>query len=224
MKSLILFTATMFASACAQMPGGDGDPNDGAGEETADGTGESTGSGPQPPRLGLHLTDAPGDFDEVWVNIVSVEIESPELGWLPLTDSPQAYDLLTLQNDVTAAMGNTALEPGAYGQLRLIVDDAFVVADGVSEELKIASGNQTGIKINLDATLEENMVYTLVIDFDADKSVKSTGQGWLMTPVIKVKSFDGQPVPEPEAEEPEAEEPEAEEPEAGDETDDNSVD
>jgi hypothetical protein len=127
------------------------------------------------------LTDAPGDFDEVWVNIASVEIESAEQGWITLTEGPQSFDLLTLQDDVTAALGGGQLPPGTYGQLRLIVDDAHVVVDSVSEELEIASGAQTGIKINLDATIEENMLYTLVLDFDAAKSVKSTAQGWLMT-------------------------------------------
>ena len=141
------------------------------------------------------LTDAPGDFDEVWVDIASVEVQS-DAGWLTLADTPQSFDLLTLQNDVTAALGGADLLPGHYGQLRLVVADAFVVVEGVAEELRIASGPQTGIKINLDTDVEENMQYTVVVDFDAHKSVKKTGQGWLMTPVIKVKDVTGTPVAE----------------------------
>lgn len=141
------------------------------------------------PRVDVLLTDAPGDFDAVWVNISSVEIESADTGWQTLTDTPQQFDLLQLQNDVTAALGGATLEPGTYGQLRLIVDAASVVVGGVESPLEIASGAETGIKIPLDQTLAENMTYTLTLDYDAGKSVKTTGQGYLMTPVIQVKDF-----------------------------------
>ena len=61
-----------------------------------------TDSKPMPPiapRVELLLTDAPGDFESVWVNIASVEIESAETGWQTLVDAPQRFDLLTLQNE-----------------------------------------------------------------------------------------------------------------------------
>lgn len=154
------------------------------------------GSQEQRPNIQLLLTDAPGEFEEVWVNIVSVEIDAGELGWMILTDTPQRFDLLTLQNDVTAALGEASLPLGTYGQLRLIVDEASVVVDGVEEDLVIASGAETGIKINLDAEVQEDMLYTLVIDFDAGQSVRRTGMGWLMTPMITVKDFSGTPMPE----------------------------
>lgn len=35
------------------------------------------------------------------------------------------------------------------------------------------------------------MTYTLTLDFDAARSVKSTGQGYLMTPVISIKQLAG---------------------------------
>lgn len=146
------------------------------------------------PRIDVLLTDAPGDFEAVWVNITSVQIESADTGWVTLTDEPHKLDLLTLQNDVTAALGGTELAPGMYGQLRLIVDSSSVVIDGVESPLKIASGMQSGIKINLDAAIEENMTYSLTLDYDAHKSVKSTPNGYLMTPVIFVKEFVATPV------------------------------
>jgi hypothetical protein len=153
------------------------------------------------PHIEVLLTDAPGDFESVWVNIASVEIESAEAGWVKLTDEPQKFDLLTLQNDVTAALGGKALEPGRYGQLRLLVDSASVVIGGVEAPLKIASGMETGIKIDLDAAFEANMTYALTLDYDAAKSVKSTGQGYLMTPVISIKELVATPV-EPDTENP----------------------
>jgi hypothetical protein len=153
---------------------------------------------PSAPALAVRLTDAPAELDQVWVDIGSVEIESAADGWRTLTDGPQRFDLLTLQNDVTAALGGATLTAGAYGQLRLVVDSAEVVTGGVTEPLRIASGAQTGIKIALDTTFEDDMTYTLVLDFDAARSVKHTGQGWLMTPVIEVASLTATPVVPPD--------------------------
>ena len=149
------------------------------------------------PRVEVLLTDAPGDFEEVWVNITSVAV-STETGWLALTDTPQRFDLLKLQNDVTAALGGAALEPGRYEQLRMMVDEASVVIDGVESPLTIASGAQTGIKIPLAADLEAGMTYQITIDYDAAKSIKTTGAGFLMAPVVHVKEMVATPTP-PEA-------------------------
>lgn len=190
-------------------------PVDNNSDDDADAdAGDDAGAQSRAPRLELRLTDAPGDFEKVWVNIARVDIDAGG-SWLSLTQDPQRFDLLTLQNDVTAAMGASSLAPGTYGQLRLIVDTASVVVDGQEHPLKIASGAQTGIKINLDATLEENMTYALTLDFDAAKSVKSTGQGYLMTPVISVKRLEGtETSPDAEAP-PEAEAPPDETPPEG---------
>ena len=147
-------------------------------------------------RLDVLLTDAPGDFDEVWVEIREVALETAA-GWHAVTDQPQRFDLLTLQSDVTAALGSTTLAPGRYGQLRVIVDSAYVMTGGEREDLTIASGPEAGIKIQLGAELEADMAYELVLDFDAAESIQQTGQGWLMTPVIEVKQLTGTPSGEP---------------------------
>ncbi len=168
----------------------------------ADGAPDDGARIPESPRLEMRLTDAPGDYDNVWVNIASVAIESADAGWMTITDQPQKFDLLTLQNDVTAALGGATLDAGSYGQLRLVVDSASVVVAGVESPLTIASGAQTGIKINLDSAFEDNMTYAVTLDFDADKSVKSVGKGFLMTPVIQVKDVVATPIEPTPGEEP----------------------
>lgn len=187
----------------------------GLGDPSGDGPGsgvENPGDGVDPlgPNFQVLMTDAPGDFDEVWVDIASVEVASDQ-GWLLLTDEPQSFDLLTLQDGVTAALGAADLAPGHYGQLRLIVASAFIVKDGASEDLFIPSGAQTGIKMNLDADIEDGMQYGVVIDFDAHQSIKKAGPKWLMEPVIAVVDVIATPV-EPDPVEPAGDEPTGDEP------------
>jgi hypothetical protein len=141
--------------------------------------------------LRLYLTDAPVEFDEVWVTISSVAIArdaDDDAEWLMLAEEPQRFDLLTLQDDVTAILADAALDPGAYAQMRLIVDEAEVVLGDDVQSLFIPSGEETGIKLNLDFYVEAGKSYGIVLDFDARESIRSTGNGRLMmAPVITVE-------------------------------------
>lgn len=140
--------------------------------------------------LRLFLTDEPAEYDAVWVTVSRTEVqvgEGSEQQWVTLVETPAEYDLLQLRNDVTAVMGDATLAPGHYGQLRMIVSEAAVEKDGVRTELFIPSGAQTGIKINLALTVEPDTQYVLVTDFDAARSIKKTGRGLLMEPVLAVE-------------------------------------
>jgi hypothetical protein len=161
-----------FAAACATTPGSS--------------SGDTSGNAMS--HLEVRMTDAPATFDAVLVTIAKVEVETADESWITLSDQPHQYDLLQLQNDATELLGGADLAAGTYGQLRLIVSSAAVVITGVETPLTIASGAQTGIKINLATTIEAGTTYTLVLDYDAAKSIKLTGHGYLMTPVINVKS------------------------------------
>lgn len=161
--------------------------------------------------LRLYLTDAPVDLDEVWVEVSRVEIStsSGDDSWVSITEEPVTLDLLTLQDAVTAVLGDAELAPGAYQQIRFVVAEAWAVSDGETRPLRIPSGEQTGIKINLDFEVEADTVYAVVLDFDAAESIHETGNGTLMMgPVIKV-AYIG--VVEDETVEPVGEEPAAEE-------------
>lgn len=111
------------------------------------------------------------------------ELSNNVEGWVALSTEPVVVDLLTLRNDVTSVLGDSALVPGCYAQIRLHVDRAWVEQHGVETSLKIPSGE---LKISFDFDIEQGKTYVLVLDYDAEKSVKPTGQGLVMQPVIRV--------------------------------------
>ena len=91
------------------------------------------------------LTDAPSDViasAEVWISRVYLQggdDEETEGGRVDLfndPEKPQHYDLLTLQDGVTADLtGAVEVDVGLYGSLRLVVDRALVtLVEGVSFE------------------------------------------------------------------------------------------
>ena len=137
------------------------------------------------------MHDAPGDYQEVWVDIQRVEVnneEDAEEGWVTISEPEQRYDLLELINGAHEVLGEEELEAGTYRQIRLILgDDNELVMDGDSYELDVPSGQQTGIKLNIDAEIEPGITYTLLLDFDAKRSIVKRGQTqqYSLKPVIK---------------------------------------
>lgn len=160
-----------------------------------------------PSSLKVILTDAPGDYESVFIDIREVKVrrvdttaadtaetdstESDE-EWVTVSQDPVRVDLLTLQNGNTMILGETELEPGFYDQMRLILgDDNEVVVDGQGYYLKTPSAQQSGLKLKLNAEIEEGTNYSLLVDFDASRSIVETGKGknpnfnYLLKPVLR---------------------------------------
>lgn len=151
--------------------------------------------------LQVYLTDAPADYEEVWIDIEEVRvhlsdeegIENDDEGWIIINDSPKRVNLLDLTNGELEVLGEAELEAGMYTQIRLILgEDNEVVVDGMSHDLKTPSAQQSGLKLNLNANIEGGEVYTLLLDFDASRSIVKAGNSgmYLLKPVIRTVQFE----------------------------------
>lgn len=113
-------------------------------------------------------------------------------GWIDLETAAGMYNLLDLQNNVTAVLVNSDTIPaGHITQMRLILgENNYLVVDSVSYDMTTPSAQQSGLKINLNATFEEGSTYEIILDFDAEQSIVVTGNGkYILKPVIKVVSI-----------------------------------
>lgn len=155
------------------------------------GTGSEGGVG----TMTVEMTDAPIDSaDAVNVSIERVEVNNQEdsEGWIALNEVNETYNLLELVNGATTVLGSKGLEAGTYNQIRLILaqDGHSVVIDGEEYAMMVPSGAQTGVKLNINAEIEPDIEYVILLDFDASRSVVKAGQNnpavqYLLKPVIK---------------------------------------
>lgn len=158
---------------------------------------QPTNGGSTQPNTGfeMRMTDAPGDYDQVNVEITGAEVHSDVNGWTKLNVKAGIYNLLDLTNgkDTLIASGQVAV--GTVSQIRLYLGSNNSVAfKGNTYPLKTPSGQQSGLKLQVNATLTAGINYSMLLDFDADKSIVQTGDGkFLLKPVIRVvnKSIDG---------------------------------
>lgn len=168
------------------------------------GGGGDTGSGGTGV-LNMSLTDAPAcGYDAVNVTIQKIRVNQSssasdtDAGWSEIVLNPALrVNLLTLTNGVLSELGQTPLPAGKYTQLRLVLADntganplanSVVPTGGTEVALKTPSGQQSGVKANIDIDIAANQMADFVLDFDACKSVVVAGNSgqYLLKPVISV--------------------------------------
>jgi len=143
--------------------------------------------------MSIYLTDDPSPYDKVNIDIQSVEVnvssDSSGEGWveLPMTKKG-VFNLLHLRNGLDTLIASGILPAGKISQLRLVLGpDNSVVVGGVSFPLETPSAQQSGLKLLLNTELKPGIDYKVWTDFDAAKSIVTTGNGkFLLKPVIRV--------------------------------------
>jgi len=140
--------------------------------------------------LNVRLTDAPATYEAVYIDIQEVQLNlgtEQQEDWLTISSQAMRLDLLKLDNGADTLMATAQLEEGTYNQIRLVLGtNNEVIVDGSSNNLTIPSGQESGYKVNLNATVAEDSTHTQVIDFDAARSIAVTGNGqYILNPVLK---------------------------------------
>ncbi len=149
----------------------------------------------QTARVIVTLTDSPGDYDAVYIDVLGLEVHAnqgeQQNGWISLNTNAAVYDLLLLTNGTEALLADTEFPTGKISQLRLVLGDNNTVLTEGNElplALTIPSGQKSGLKLVINETLEEGITYTIKLDFDAARSVVKAGTSgkFNLKPVIKV--------------------------------------
>tara|TARA_R110000868_G_scaffold145752_3_gene366151 strand:+ start:929 stop:1822 length:894 start_codon:yes stop_codon:yes gene_type:complete len=155
-------------------------------------------------RLSVNLTDAPfphdlvaeanvtifkidarykGDMNiisEVEDNSDSSMITEEKSSFVVLMEDEMEVNLLELTNGVTKNLVDLDVPVGIYDLVRVYVKGVNVVlTDGSTFDLKVPSGEQTGIKIFIKPGLvvEGGLSANLLLDFDVSKSFVAKGGG-----------------------------------------------
>ncbi|MEJ8802603.1 DUF4382 domain-containing protein [Pontibacter sp. H249] len=144
-------------------------------------------------KMQVRMTDAPGDYAEVNIDIKSVQVhkeaEGDDSGWVTLDQiNPGVYNLLDFANGKDTLLASSTLPAGKISQLRLVLGDnnTLKLKNGEVKSLKTPSGQTSGVKLQINADLESDVTYVLLLDFDAAKSVVARGNGqYNLKPVIR---------------------------------------
>ncbi|MCW5515283.1 DUF4382 domain-containing protein [Muriicola sp. Z0-33] len=173
--------------------------------------------GPEMGKLIVQLTDAPFPTDDVAeanVTIFKVEVrykgdksegempeeegaKSEENGFIIVSEEEKEVNLLELTNGVTETLVNTEVPAGSYDLIRVYVKGVNVVLkEGTEYNLKVPSGDATGIKIFIkpELVVDGGLTSDLLLDFDVSRSFVPKGSadaitGFNFKPIIKASNM-----------------------------------
>lgn len=174
-------------------------------------------------KLTVQLTDAPFPFDmvaEANVTVFKLEARNKDSEdgamdentdsdmdddgegspFITLMEEEMNVNLLELTNGVTEQLASIDVPVGTYDLLRIYVKGVNVVlTDGRTFDLKVPSGEQTGIKVFIKPgiTVAGGLSADLLLDFDVSRSFVAKGNiknidginGFNFKPVIKVSNL-----------------------------------
>lgn len=164
-------------------------------------------------KLSVYLTDGPLDFQKVLVDIQRIEVkidtcrrhddddhDGPGCDddhdslsshceiWDTLDIRPGVYNLLTLRNGVDTLLASGFLLNGKIERIKLTLgNNNSVMVDSVVYPLHLFN-NQHFVYVNihrehLDSISSNN--FRLFLDFDLSRSIKFTGNGYWLKPLLK---------------------------------------
>jgi hypothetical protein len=142
----------------------------------------------------LRMVDAPSPyaFREVNVDVRGVEANitsmSGQESWVTITAQTGLYNLLELVNGFDVMIGDATVPAGHLNQVRLILgpNNSITDMDGHTFLLTIPSGQESGLKINVNEQIVPGQDFTFYLDFDAGQSVHTTGTGeYMLHPVLR---------------------------------------
>ncbi|NDP25818.1 MAG: DUF4382 domain-containing protein [Flavobacterium sp.] len=156
--------------------------------------------GSQTSAMTVRLSDAPGDYKEVNLDVRDIMIKNnadlDDQGWISIGNLPtegKIYNLLTLTGGVSALLADKMVPSGYLGQIRLLLGDknTVVLKDGTSYPLNTPSAQQSGLKLKVNQTLMAGATYDFLLDLDVAHSIvvqAGTSGNYNLHPVVKVST------------------------------------
>lgn len=116
--------------------------------------------------------------------------------FMVLSEETQTINLLDLSNGITQVLTENEIPAGDYNEIRLhVVNAGIKLKDGREFDMKVPSGNASGLKIKIKPTLQiaEGMYGQVLIDFDVSRSFNAIGddhskngiKGFHFKPVVR---------------------------------------
>ncbi len=138
-------------------------------------------------RVNIRLTDAPGAFDALWLNVKEIKVLTSN-GESTFAVNAPAVNILNFRLGKDTLIAASDVPSGRIQEIRLVLNETGnrVVVGGVNYALTTPSGQTSGIKLKVQDDLKAGIAYTMLLDFDVAKSIVQTGNGkYILKPVIR---------------------------------------
>lgn len=157
----------------------------------------------QPQQFKVRMTDAPGDYEALYIEIDKVEAYMEGSGYVTLNSQSQVVSVMDLNNgkEITLASKND-VAVGTYSKIRLTFGDenriklnsssnlGLTLGQGMTAtgmyNLNIESmlGQERTVEIEIDRQVSAEAGVSVLLDFNVAASVIEDANEWMLDPVI----------------------------------------
>lgn len=138
--------------------------------------------------------DESGNMDDNFVGEMNDGDENP---YVVVMDDPKEFNLVNLQNGVTAELTLAEVPVGTYDLVRMYIQGSTLeLKEGGTHDLTIPSGGSSGLKIFIQPGLsvEGGVTEELLLDINLNKSLVMKGnpdniQGFNFKPVVRATNM-----------------------------------
>lgn len=147
--------------------------------------------------VNVYLTDGPGDFDDVYLDIRQAEVfvhtenSAGTRNWIPLYYLPlsNVINVSSLVNNTQLILGRSEVPLGRISQLKLVFGDGqYLVLDDERRNLSWADEAQKEFVLDVNYPLNGATSYDLVLDIDLARSIlpdPNREGDFLFSPIIR---------------------------------------
>jgi hypothetical protein len=139
-------------------------------------------------RFNVKMTDAPGDYDAVFISVKEIQVLTSEGTSVLETDLTEPFDILKYRMGKDILVASEDIPSGRIQEIRVVLNETGneVVVDGETFAMTTPSGQTSGLKLKVQDELTSGVAYTMLLDFDVAKSIVETGNGkYILKPVIR---------------------------------------
>jgi hypothetical protein len=135
----------------------------------------------------IRMTDAPGPYDQINVDIQSVAIVDGNGNTVMLDSETGVHNLLNFSNGADMLLASRNLEDNEVSQIKLTLGTNNTVrVNGTNYPMTLSAADQSGLTLNVNQTLDANENNEILIDFDGNASVVETGVNtYKIRPIIR---------------------------------------
>lgn len=138
----------------------------------------------------VKMTDAPGDYAALDVEITKVEAFLDNSGWVTLNNQTQTVAVLDLTNGTSTSLASSSsVDAGFYSKLRLTFGNSNNLSVGVGSGmnqfgLNFGTNTQQQVEIVVDEQIDAGSTNEIVLDFNVAESIVELGGSYFIDPAI----------------------------------------
>lgn len=138
-------------------------------------------------KINVKITDSPGAYEAIYLSVKEIRILTSD-GTSTLAVGSTPFNILNFRMGKDTLIASQDIPSGNIQEVRLVLNNTGnkIKIGGVTFDLTTPSGQTSGVKLKVQETLEAGVAYTMLLDFDAAKSIVQTGNGkYILKPVIR---------------------------------------